>query len=572
MISPSLNIEFEAMGIASVLQRFDLTVPPNQRAYKWTEAHVRSLFEDLTAAKNKLGEPYFLGTIVLTKGRHGKLEVADGQQRLATTSILISAIRDFLWQANGNERQSALTIANDYLVRWDIRAYESRPKLGLNTADANFFTEVILKNPDTRTASDAVRATSSNDRLIQANRVAGQHVAAVVSPLGAKEKYREVYDWIDFLKERAVVIAIIAPDSTDAFKMFETLNDRGLRASQTDILKNFLFSEAGDRSQEAEPRWNAMSAVIEAHAATGKEDELTLDFIRHFWIARNGPTLERDLAESMKKATAGRMQAITLLDSMQNGASDYIALLAPLGHPRWTGYPRSVPRYVDTITNMLGIEQLRPLLLALMNRFDAGELKKALRLLLSCSVRFLIAGGAGGGTLNELYGQLAKRVTSGEVQSAATVRQAVLKRVPTDQRFQDAFTSHPVSKDHLARYYLASLNYRREGVAEPEIAYIDNPDVRLNLEHVMPKNPSAEWNLKPDTVREFHKRLGNLTLMNPGANVKIGNDGFERKKLLYREDGNLLTQEIASRDAWGPSEIISRQEGLARLALEVWKL
>ncbi len=131
MISPHLNIEFEAMGIASILQRFDLTVPPNQRAYKWMELHVRRLFEDLTAAKNKPGEPYFLGTIVLTKGRHGKLEVADGQQRLATTSVLIGAIRDFLWQADGNERQSARAIAGDYLVRWDIREYREPPKTKL---------------------------------------------------------------------------------------------------------------------------------------------------------------------------------------------------------------------------------------------------------------------------------------------------------------------------------------------------------------------------------------------------------------------------------------------------------
>ncbi len=207
-----------------------------------------------------------------------------------------------------------------------------------------------------------------------------------------------------------------------------------------------------------------------------------------------------------------------------------------------------------------------------MNRLEAGELKKALRLLLSCSVRFLIAGGAGGGTLNELYGQLAKKVTNGEVQSAATIRQAVLKRVPTDQRFQDAFASHTASKDHLARYYLASLSFKREGVAEPEIAYVDNPDVKLNLEHVMPKNPSAEWNVKPDTIREFHKRLGNMTLMNPTLNLKAANNGFERKKVLYRSDGNLLTQEIASYNSWGTLEIISRQEELARLALEVWKL
>jgi uncharacterized protein with ParB-like and HNH nuclease domain len=43
---------------------------------------------------------------------------------------------------------------------------------------------------------------------------------------------------VDFLSSRVIVIAIIAPTDTDAYRMFETLNDRGLRASQADILKN----------------------------------------------------------------------------------------------------------------------------------------------------------------------------------------------------------------------------------------------------------------------------------------------------------------------------------------------
>ena len=63
-------------------------VPPNQRSYAWEAPHVQTLLEDLSGTISADGAPYFLGTVVLTQGADGRLEVADGQQRLATTSIL----------------------------------------------------------------------------------------------------------------------------------------------------------------------------------------------------------------------------------------------------------------------------------------------------------------------------------------------------------------------------------------------------------------------------------------------------------------------------------------------------
>src|SRR5689334_4846823 len=92
-----LGIDFDALGIGSVLTRNRLRVPLNQRSYAWDQDHVRQLFEDFNAAILREEKTYFLGTIVLSHGSDdGRLLVADGQQRLATTSILLAAIRNHL--------------------------------------------------------------------------------------------------------------------------------------------------------------------------------------------------------------------------------------------------------------------------------------------------------------------------------------------------------------------------------------------------------------------------------------------------------------------------------------------
>ena len=94
---PTSDINFEHKGIGAILSHNRLVVPRNQREYSWERDHVQELFQDFSNALVKSKGSYFLGTIVLTKGDGDNPEVSDGQQRLATTSILIAAIRDFFF-------------------------------------------------------------------------------------------------------------------------------------------------------------------------------------------------------------------------------------------------------------------------------------------------------------------------------------------------------------------------------------------------------------------------------------------------------------------------------------------
>src|ERR1700726_1143698 len=88
------QIAFEELGLGSLLQRYRLRVPLHQREYAWKEREVTDLLQDYALAISQ-GTPHFLGTIVTIPREEGALEVVDGQQRLATTAILLAAIRDY---------------------------------------------------------------------------------------------------------------------------------------------------------------------------------------------------------------------------------------------------------------------------------------------------------------------------------------------------------------------------------------------------------------------------------------------------------------------------------------------
>jgi len=97
---------------------------------------------------NKDDRTYFLGTIVLAHDEQGNLLVADGQQRLATTSILIAAIRDYLYGTdNESDKKSADKYTHKYLLEYDEEHDDDSPKLYLNAMDRDFFSKAILAPP-----------------------------------------------------------------------------------------------------------------------------------------------------------------------------------------------------------------------------------------------------------------------------------------------------------------------------------------------------------------------------------------------------------------------------------------
>ena len=293
--------EFDLLGIGTVLKRNRLAVPPNQREYSWEEKNVQELFQDLAGAISSGKQTYFLGVIVLTDGTEGHLEIADGQQRLATTTILLAAIRDYFYFRADQAMVGDLDTFLQTFVR-DSREYN--PRLHLNVMDHEFFRRRILESPESRTL--ILPTQLSHELLGKAAELAVQHVQNILSPLSDPMKISHLNKWLDFIENAAQVIILKVPDDVNAYVMFETLNDRGLRVSQSDLVKNHLFSEARSRPTEAQDRWTAMNGILEML----DDEDATIDFVRHFLISMFGPVRGRDVLGTVKLNVLGPAAAI----------------------------------------------------------------------------------------------------------------------------------------------------------------------------------------------------------------------------------------------------------------------
>jgi uncharacterized protein with ParB-like and HNH nuclease domain len=153
---PSLNeMRIELEGIGHALSDNMLAVPFFQRTYAWEERHVLDLFQDVATAMDEQ-EDYFVGSIVISQQSSDRPEVVDGQQRLATTSILVAAIRDWFYEDGDADR--AEDIEREFLVSRDLRTQERVARLRLNENDYNFFLKRILSKPDSDERSIPVKS------------------------------------------------------------------------------------------------------------------------------------------------------------------------------------------------------------------------------------------------------------------------------------------------------------------------------------------------------------------------------------------------------------------------------
>jgi hypothetical protein len=507
----SLSFEIHGDGtLGKTLSANRLSVPANQRSYAWDKTHATELFDDLANAMNQY-EEYFLGSVVIIKsGATGHPEIVDGQQRLATTLIFIAAIRDYLLQSQDEEFAS--DIERQYIMS---RAYPSRemlPQLRLNVYDHDYFVKRILERPGSAERADAAPSRASHRRIHANAGVAATRVRQIVAGATPDQRTQRLSSWLDYLRDRARLIVVMVPDDTHAYIMFETLNDRGVELSKVDLLKNYLFGRSGaERLAETEQRWYSMIGAIESVA---KESAVTT-YVRHFWASMHGPTRERELFSDIKGKVKSKAAVLQLAGQLAENSSIYAALLNPASS-LWNSYDSAARRHIETLI-LLRMEQVRPLLLALVAQAKPGQIPKCLRLLVTCSVRFLIVGGLGGGTLEKHYTKVAQKVRTGEIASASQLL-AVMKDVtPNNAEFKETFARATVSQSYLARYYLRTMEVVERGAAEPQDIPNDDETV-VNLEHVLPESPSAEWRFEPDLMQAYYRRIGNLALVQRTSN------------------------------------------------------
>lgn len=372
-----------------------------------------------------------------------------------------------------------------------------------------------------------------------------------------------------YLEKKVRVVVLEVPDEANAYLIFETLNDRGLDLTIADLLKNYLFSRAGNKKIDTvKQNWDRAFGALDP----GEDDKLQTTFLRHYWSSKHGYTREKELYSAIKKEVTSQKDATDLADQLVTAARIYSALRNP-SHEFWADYSTPTKANIDTLL-MLDVTQFRPLLMAVMQQWPKAQVTKTLAQLVAWSVRLIVVGGAGSGSTEAAFSNAALKVRNGKIKDSKGLAAEMKSVVPDDLTFEQQF-SVTAKKARIARYLLHALQRNADGKKSPEL--ISNADeTQVNLEHVLPRDQDKkEW---PQFTAEQHaalfNRLGNLAIMDAKENGALNAKNFKAKAAVYKKSKLSLTRELgaAKYPDWTPKTIEDRQKAMAKRSVATWPL
>jgi hypothetical protein len=226
------GLRSEVCNLAGLLTReHALMIPPYQRPYTWTEEHVDKLIQDLRHAWKRGGTYYFIGHFVLVETDKNEWQIADGQQRLATMTMIFAYVRDQL--KNCEDFYQALITSGE----------EKRPRIRLRPKDEEFFYEYV----QTRGQFSKLYALDNVTVESQARMCAA---AEVIKAALQEMSNTELEAFAKFICRCALFDVIQAHEAGGAALVLATRNDRGMELSHADLMKFALLD--GARMSEAE--------------------------------------------------------------------------------------------------------------------------------------------------------------------------------------------------------------------------------------------------------------------------------------------------------------------------------
>lgn len=552
------DLEANPYGIARLIKESHLTVPAHQREYSWTIEEVAQLLTDINTAFEK-GEDYFLGSVMLIKEGDSQthFNIVDGQQRLATVTLLLSAIRNYFRQHDTANNRDA-DIERDFLFKTDLRTRERDFNVSLSERDFNDFEE-ILTNPNSVDLRSA-------KKLITAFKECTRHVEVILGSVN--NPVEKLLDLHDYLLNRAQIIAVKASNEASAYVIFETLNDRGIPLSLADLFKNYLFGLSADRLESTKAKWISM---IGAFTSLDAENQLP-DFIRYFWLSKYGYISEKQLFNELKSKINSKSQAVQFVAELEEVSAFYLALENP-SHDVWRKLGPDAVKLVQDI-NQIKFVQYKPLMLAVLANINSERAIKAiLTELENWAVRLVYGSGTRSGSIAEKFSEVGVKVSSGELTTSDAVIREMKSLIPDDDVFKVEFSSINVKSAYVTRYLLRKIEnkYRQLNGVSGEIDVSEDVN-NVNLEHILPKKANLDnWDFDEDQSSSTLNRLGNQTLMLRTDNSAVGADDFTEKLPYYESSELLITKKIKEDfTEWNPRSVNMRQAFLADIAAQTW--
>ena len=530
-------------------------VPKFQRDYSWDTEQWDDLWQDIETMINENDEHY-MGYLVLQTSDNKCFNIIDGQQRFTTVLLLIySAIKciESLVMQNmdieENQRR-VKSLKNLYIGKEDPVTLDYDNLLTLNRNNNPYFSDYILKLGNLRT-----RNLTTTEKLMK------RCFEYYEGKLSKKfESGREYASFIQEVADRLYFTQIVVSDEMNAFRVFETLNARGVQLSSADLLKNYLFSKVDSqlthtsRIDTLERKWSMLTDNIKA--------EKLPEFLRYYWNIQHKTIRASLVYKTIREEIKEDKQVFALLDELLRFSDIYMALTDE-NDEMWTD--TEVREYIGLL-NLFRLKQPYSMLMAAKAFLSDVDFKRVLKKVITICFRYNVISDRNPNDQEFPFNQLAQYISAERKVNFDFLSPILVK----DDEFKTAFSEKifPYNSRNakIVRYILGKIEHFK---GSPRLIKYD--DDTVSIEHVYPQHPSEVWTLDEVKMQRFIYRLGNTCLLEKKLNRDIQNASFVEKKDIFGKSSFYYATQIAQDiDVWDEKTIVRIQNELANAAVSIW--
>ena len=533
-------------------------IPKYQRDYSWDVEQWDDLWQDIESMLSESSDHY-MGYLVLQTVNGKDCRIIDGQQRFTTiTIIILAAIKsiqklvDNGIEVEDNEKRIR-TLKETYIGNNDPVTLEYDNILVLNRNNNSYYKDYIVKLGELK-----LRNTSYTEKLMKKcfewfeKQLANRYQSG-----------REYAEFITKIVEHLYFTIIRVNNEMNAFKVFETLNARGVQLSSADLLKNYLFSlvdnseDYPDRIDTLEEKWSSLTKNIQA--------EKLPDFIRYYWNSKNKTVRSSDLFKAIRDNIHSDKEVFALINEMLQYSDVYMALRSS-SDVLWQN-ERSVVENIELL-NLFNMKQPYSVLMAGYKCLDFASFGKLLNDVIIIGFRYSVICGKNPNDIERVYNSLAN-----EISNKKEYERSLLKGIYVDDaEFVTSFGNKQLTENarnnKVIKYILGKIDRFNGGLRD-----ISLDSETETIEHILPQHPKDGWDFDPSELDSYIYRLGNLCLLEKKYNRDIENNPYSEKVDVYRQSSFITTSNIPDRySEWNIKSIISRQTSMANCAKGIWHI
>lgn len=510
-------------------------VPDNQRDFEWKKEHAEEFWDDVSSGE------VFLGTFVFDVSNDKAIVIVDGQQRLTTIFILLSALRN---QARKVESPGQALAIQNVLSFTDITTGKTiEGKLETSPSIKSVF-EKTITNGDWDGAAFLFK---NEKRKVNRIRPIYEFFRGKIQKYGSEDITRILKNLYN-----SSVVQIDIQDTQEAFDIFERTNARGLELNAADLLKNYLFSRGA--SANISEDWDEI--IVNAAGNI-------LRMMKYFYVSRFGIVQKKDLFRKLKKY-GERVGAQELLNEirtfsrlyylLQKGKADDIAEFGKenkIDYFRKEYYADNINRSFDAL-NLFGVSQTYPLIIKTLESFVFNpdeqtrerSAKNFYKLIVALEKYHFINSAVSqrpGNEVEKYYAdKCAQDVDPNSLEKFVdTIIRELREKIVEKEEFVTRFKSINYENDFSLIYYIYDrLNNAGRSDSDVKIR-IYNPDKKFlkrnyNIDHLVAQS-TDEYDFSDDEIGEIVHNIGNLLVISMSTNSKLQNIHLKKKFAVLAE-------------------------------------